>query len=739
MSTIFAALNNTLLAGGGILRKYDSSTKRWSIKTSVTRAERDAIEGKHVGLRIVNTTSGQIEYWTGGNWADGAATSGAITVSPSSTTITGVRVGNPVTATQTASGGTAPYTWAVVSGSLPPGYALSTGGSWSGTVSLPGTFTATIRATDASGRTGEATYTWVITVADSAALTLVVSPPSQIIENVPTGQIVAGSQITTGGTAPYVWTVSAGSSPPGYALSTAGVWSGTVTTPGTYTATVRVTDDVGAIGEATYTWIIVGTAVDVGLSVLTSSVNFYQGTPSTDILTASGGTEPYSWSITDGALPDGISLHVSTGTLMGTPTTPGDYDFVATVTDADEETATRSFSGTVGAPGAVDILPAITKLPAAVSGQSYASGLTGIGGTPPYTWAITSGALPTGYFLHAVNGVIYSGSSAIASATYSFTATATDSLGATGSRAYQIDAVGVPAITVQAPPAGAGGVNRVMWDGAQFVAVGQDRVSPYHGFSLLSADGTTWSRYETGLGAIRMVGIAYSGSLYVAVSSESSSIHTSPDAQTWTARSTSVAQWGWSDVAYGAGVFVATHAGGFGREGIWTSADGITWTSRGETGYWWRRVIYAGGKFVASGDNGVVATSSDGITWTHRTTVHTGQNWALGYGNGIYVYLGTGSAARLSTSADGITWTERTLPYVGNYLDVAYGAGTYYAVGLAGGVDLFSLDGVSWGHVELPSGSGIVRRAVAYGNSKFVIFGQDVYNGAYTDLLLTSP
>lgn len=66
------------------------------------------------------------------------------------------------------------------------------------------------------------------------------------------------------------------------------------------------------------------------------------GTPVTDLVTVvSGGTPPYDFAVSNGALPDGLSLNATTNTdgsetlsLEGTPTTAGDYAFDITVSDA---------------------------------------------------------------------------------------------------------------------------------------------------------------------------------------------------------------------------------------------------------------------------------------------------------------------------------------------------------------------------------------------------------------------
>jgi hypothetical protein len=68
-------------------------------------------------------------------------------------------------------------------------------------------------------------------------------------------------------------------------------------------------------------------------------------------LSASGGITPYSWSVTAGALPAGLSLGASSGTISGTPTTVGTSSFTVRVTGGDGLSSTRSFSITVSDDG----------------------------------------------------------------------------------------------------------------------------------------------------------------------------------------------------------------------------------------------------------------------------------------------------------------------------------------------------------------------------------------------------
>jgi predicted outer membrane repeat protein len=154
-------------------------------------------------------------------------------------------------------------------------------------------------------------------------------------------------------------------------------------------------------------------------------------------ITASNGTGPYTFAITLGALPAGLSLSAA-GVLSGTPTAGGSFNFTVTATDTfDSRTGARAYALSVAAP-AIAIAPA--TVPGGTFGSAYSQSLSASGGTAPYSYAVTAGALPTGIVLSAA-GVI-SGTSVAVAATYNFTVTATDSSTGTGpfagSRAYAL-------------------------------------------------------------------------------------------------------------------------------------------------------------------------------------------------------------------------------------------------------------------------------------------------------------
>ncbi len=76
-----------------------------------------------------------------------------------------------------------------------------------------------------------------------------------------------------------------------------------------------------------------------------------QGAVYSTTLSAGGGKAPYVWAISSGTLPTGLSLAPATGVISGTPTVLGTTTFSATVTDADNKTATQALAITVLVPG----------------------------------------------------------------------------------------------------------------------------------------------------------------------------------------------------------------------------------------------------------------------------------------------------------------------------------------------------------------------------------------------------
>lgn len=164
---------------------------------------------------------------------------------------------------------------------------------------------------------------------------------------------------------------------------------------------------------------------------------------------AGTGTAPFTFSVSSGAPPAG--MHVGTaGNLYGTPTAAGSTTFTVMVTDNAGLTGTASVTVTVD-PVALAV-PAQT-LPVFTEGTAGAAALTAVNGTPPDTWTLLSGSLPTGLTLHSdgtITGTPAAGTHT--SSPYSFTPQVTDHAGATASRALSLTVnAPVSSLTITTP------------------------------------------------------------------------------------------------------------------------------------------------------------------------------------------------------------------------------------------------------------------------------------------------
>jgi len=79
-------------------------------------------------------------------------------------------------------------------------------------------------------------------------------------------------------------------------------------------------------------------------------------------LVATGGTPPYTYSISAGSLPSGLTLNPSTGAITGTPTAAGSFNYTAKVVDSASASATSSCGPLIVAPGQVSGVPAPPSL-----------------------------------------------------------------------------------------------------------------------------------------------------------------------------------------------------------------------------------------------------------------------------------------------------------------------------------------------------------------------------------------
>jgi nitrite reductase/ring-hydroxylating ferredoxin subunit len=253
---------------------------------------------------------------------------------------------SPFTPVTVASGGTAPYSYALSGGgdTLPTGMSFNTtSGAMSGTPTVArASTTFTVTVTDDAAASSFQTFALTV---NTALLTTQAVPTKVGTEGAP---ILAFTPVTTsGGTTPYAYALSGGgdSLPTGMSFNTTtGAMSGTPTVArATTTFTVTVTDAAGATSGKTFDLTVnsaLVTAQDVPSTVGNVGVPM-AFTP----VTASGGTPIYNYALSGGTLPTGLSFNIASGVVSGTPTatlTPA-ATFTVTVTDAAGASSFKTF------------------------------------------------------------------------------------------------------------------------------------------------------------------------------------------------------------------------------------------------------------------------------------------------------------------------------------------------------------------------------------------------------------
>ena len=347
-----------------------------------------------------------------------------------------------------ATNGTAPYSYAVTSGSLPAGLTLSTGGTLAGTPTAGGSFPVTIKATDAASFSVSKAYTLTVGVA-TVTLTPATLPVPQV--NVAYSQTLGAS----GGTAPYQFTVASGTLPPGLSLNaTTGVLSGRPTTAGSFSATIQATDSSTGSGpyHASIAYSLPTTAQVPVAAAITAT------TPANSHATITVGT-----SVTGPITSAAVAANPSHGTaaasgtsIVYTPTTNyfGTDSFTYTATGPGGTSAAATVTVTV-TPLAVPVAPALTAqvlTNAPVTLNPTASATNG-----PFTAVAIASAPSAGTAVVSGQNIVYTpvaGQTTAANVTFTYTVSNLYGASAPATATITVNPIPVPppTQTVVVPP-----------------------------------------------------------------------------------------------------------------------------------------------------------------------------------------------------------------------------------------------------------------------------------------------
>jgi hypothetical protein len=286
-----------------------------------------------------------------------------------------------------SSGGSGAHTWSLASGTLPPGmnlrgplswFSSSATGGLTGVATTPGTYGFTLRATDALG--GSATMAFTIKIVG-----LLVKDPNMqdAFVAVPYSYTFSAA----GNSAPVAWSLQPGSTLPSPLTlnTTTGTISGTPASAGSYWIGLVVTDGIVTINRG-FTLNVYAVRFTTG-GMLPNGAQGSSYAPVT--LAAAGGTGGYSYAMTGGGLPAGLTL-ASSGVISGTPTNfNSTWDFQVTVTDSSSNSYSKWFAICVtGLPVQPPSLGAMALSYDVALGYSFTLGFNANGGQAPYTWSI---------------------------------------------------------------------------------------------------------------------------------------------------------------------------------------------------------------------------------------------------------------------------------------------------------------------------------------------------------------
>ena len=334
------------------------------------------------------------------------------------------------------SSGTTPYFYYVSAGTLPTGITInSSTGLVSGTPTVTyATASVTFSVRDANSVVATTTSTVSFTVnaalsATAGATTTVTGEQTLAITGFNTFSSV------TGGYTPYVYGIVSGTLPGGITLNTGnGYVSGTPSTTLTGNVVFKVTDNLSTIASTTST---VNFNIATRISAVAGATTTISGVRGVPIgfypfSSVSNGVGAYTYYISSGTLPAGVTLDTTTGIVSGTPTTAqAASNVVFSVKDSLNVSAVTTVTVSFTVVTSISAVAGGTTTVSAIQSTAITSfnAFTSVSnGYTPYVYSVSSGTLPIGINLNTSTGLV-SGTPTATYATASVTFTVTDAQG----------------------------------------------------------------------------------------------------------------------------------------------------------------------------------------------------------------------------------------------------------------------------------------------------------------------
>lgn len=252
-------------------------------------------------------------------------------------------------------GGVAPLTLTIATGSLPTGLTISQSGTISGKPTGSNTSsTFKVQVAD-SGNPPIKVLSPQYTINISAPPPLSITSSGALL-GATVNTAYSTSIVTSGGVPPFTWSKTSGNFPPGLTFNTtSGQISGTPTMAGVFQFTLQVIDSaIPAQTATTPAPLSITVSAPAPLQVTPSVLpGGTVATPYSTSVQATGGVQPYTWSVASGQLPAGLSLNPGSGEITGTPIlvsgTPVSFTLGVKDSQTVPATASRAFSISIAA------------------------------------------------------------------------------------------------------------------------------------------------------------------------------------------------------------------------------------------------------------------------------------------------------------------------------------------------------------------------------------------------------